>query len=74
MLKHELMEKRSWSTGSVSSLKEEACAEQPVSHGEGDQHAQYPGRSPTGLRQTANISDGVEEPRAGKDAEVKQSR
>ena len=55
------------------SLKDESCAEHPVSHGEGDQQTQQKGQSPAGLRQSAHIGDGVEDPSASKEAEVKQS-
>lgn len=55
----------------MSSLKEENCAEHPVSHGGGDQKAQHPGQSPAGLRQNADVGDGVTNTRAGKEAEVK---
>lgn len=57
----------------LSSLKEDNCTEHPVSHGEGDQHAQHPGQTPAGLRQSTNVSNGVEDPRASEEAEVKQS-
>lgn len=63
---------RQRSTGTVS-LKEENCAEHPVCHRESDQHAHYPGQTPAGLRQHTNIGDSVEDPRACKEAEVKQS-
>lgn len=55
------------------SLEDEDCAEHPVGHAEGDQHAHEPAQSPAGLRQGEHVGDGVADPRAGKDPEVKQS-
>lgn len=55
------------------SLKEKHCAEHTVHHRESDQHAHYPGKTPAGLRQCTNIGNGVEDSRACKETEVKQS-
>lgn len=60
-------------TGPGLCLKDENCAQHPVDHGEGDQHADYPGQPPAGLRQSEDVGDGVADPRADEDAEVKQS-
>ena len=59
--------------GVISCLQEENCAEHPVRHGEGDHQAHHKAQAPAGLRQGADVGHGVEDPRSGKDAEVKQS-
>lgn len=53
-------------------LEDKNGAEDPIGHGEGDEHAHHPGQTPAGLGQSGNVGDGVEDPRSSKHPEVKQ--
>ena len=59
-------------TGLVS-LEKECCAEDPVGHREGGEHARDPGQSSAGLGQNQHIGHRVADPGDHEDPEVEHS-